>query len=140
MIFIWTVSAFVLFLFGSTVFRLLANYRAAKNTGLPIVLSPVAHLNPVWILVQPVLAPILAKLPFGLGSFTRYNTLSWFYGDKYRMHEEYGKVFMHVTPGENELHVADPSVNQQIFSRRRDFEKPEWILREFQLYRRGISV
>jgi hypothetical protein len=40
------------------------------------------------------------------------------------MHHEFGKVFVHVTPGGNELFVADPAVADHILSRKKDFIKP----------------
>lgn len=117
------------------------NFHAAtyRRTGLPVVISPVDHLNPVWIALQKPLRPFLENLPFGLGSFVRYSHLSWFFDDKYRMHEEHGKIFMVVTPGMNELHSVDPDVNSQILSRRKDFEKPEKILKAVVIYGDSIA-
>lgn len=117
----------------------LSNLKAARATGLPYVVSPVAMHNPFWLVFQRSLKPILLKLPFGLGGFVRYNSLSWIFDDKYRMHQDYGTIFIHVTPGMNELHIADPGVNQQVFARKRDFEKPPWILQSTRIYGNSVS-
>lgn len=127
-----------IYLFISSILSFYNNLRLAQKTGLPIVISPVDHMNPVWVVLQKPLSGLLANLPFGLGSWVRYNKLSWFFDDKYAMHQEHGKVFIHVTPGMNELHSIDPEANAQILSRRKDFEKPERILKAVALY--GDSV
>lgn len=127
------------FLLASSLVSFSNNYRAAKNTGLPIVISPVERLNLAWVAFQKPLRGLLENLPFGLGSFVRYTTLSWYFEDKYRMHTEHGKVFMVVSPGMNELHSVDPDVNAQVFSRRKDFEKPKKILKAVAIYGDSIA-
>lgn len=127
------------YLLVSSLISFSKNYHAAKKTGLPIVVSPFDHMNPFWVALQKPLRPFLESLPFGLGSFVRYSHLSWYFEDKYRMHAEHGKVFLIVTPGMNELHSVDPDVNSQVFSRRKDFEKPEKILRAVAIYGDSIA-
>jgi hypothetical protein len=68
---------------------------------------------------------VLEQLPFNLGAFSHYNSLGWWFDDKYRTHQKYGKVFINVTPGMNELHVADPTVVHQIHMRKWDFDRDE---------------
>lgn len=131
-------AAPAIYLVISTILSFLRNLRNAQKSGLPIVISPVDFMNPVWLVLQKPLSPLLAKLPFGLGSWVRYNQLSWYFDDKYAMHQEHGKVFIHVTPGMNELHSIDPEANAQILSRRSDFEKPDRILESVKPY--GDSV
>lgn len=136
----WTLSAaLAAYLVVSSILSFSRNLRNARKTGLPIVVSPVDHMNPLWVIFQKPLGPLLAKLPFGLGSWVRYNRLSWYFEDKYAMFQEHGKVFIHVTPGMNELHSVDPEVNSQILGRRKDFEKPEQILKSVILYGDSIT-
>ncbi|CAN8096634.1 unnamed protein product [Discula destructiva] len=140
MITLWKLFALpVLYYFVTSILSFSSNLRAARKTGLPILISPVDLLNPLWIIFQKPLVPLLVKLPFGLGAWTRYNTMSWYFTDKYRVHEEYGKVFLKVSPDWIELHSADPEVNAQIFARRKDFEKPDYILQAVTLYGDSIS-
>lgn len=47
------------------------------------------------------------------------------------MHAEHGKIFIHVTPGGNEMFVADAAASDQILSRRKDFLKPIDMLGRF---------
>lgn len=65
------------------------------------------------------------KLPFiGNGNFTRYCWRGWEVGDKCRSHLEMGPVWMHVSPGRNEVYVCDPDALLEIFRRRTDFPRP----------------
>ena len=111
----------------------LKNKQIAKTIGVPIVVSPIGFNNPFWIFFSRLIAPHLQRLPFGLGSFVRYNTSGWNYPDKYKMHHEFGKIFAHVTPGGNELFVADPAAADHILSRRKDFIKPISMLGKISL-------
>ena len=112
--FIWTATS------------LLANYRAARKTGLPIVISPVNPLNPFWILLYrnfPVL-PWLRSLPWGLGTFARCSYNGWHFHDKQALHVELGDAFILVNPGINDVFVADPDATHSVLGRRKDFVKP----------------
>lgn len=119
----------------SPLLSLLRNYRAARQTGLPILISPVARTAILWQLLQKPLTPLLQMLPGSLGAFSSYATMNYWFNDKYRMHEHYGKVFMFVSPGGNELHVADPAVNSQIFYKKREFDKSPHLLSQLFLPR-----
>ena len=100
-----------------------ANYRAACRIGLPIVISPFNPLNPLWQLSNKRLVPLLKRLPFGLGNFTRYNSIGWSFEDKYHLHEEVGDAFVHVSPGENGVWIANAAAANDIVSRSKDFPK-----------------
>ncbi len=101
-----------------------ANLKIARQTGLPIVVSPVYIFNPFWVLFCKSLVPLLNLLPRGTGKFSRYNKLGWTYHDKYRMHEEKGDAFIVVNPSQNDLYVAEAGAVDAITSRRKDFTKP----------------
>ncbi|KAF1982728.1 cytochrome P450 monooxygenase-like protein [Aulographum hederae CBS 113979] len=139
MLFILAVVAPLLFVFLTSVLPFAKNYIAAKKTGLPLLYSPTSHFNPLWIILQQPLRPLLLKLPFGIGQFARHSTLDWFFIDKYKLHDERGQVLLKVTPGMMELHVADPAVNHQIYARKKDFEKPKWILDSAKIYGHAVS-
>lgn len=118
---LWCVSSF------------LKNRQIAQTIGVPIVVSPIGFNNPFWLFFSRLLAPHLQKLPFGLGSFVRYNIVGWNFNDKYKMHHDFGKTFVHVTPGGNELFVADPTAADYILSRKKDFIKPISMLGEVSI-------
>lgn len=95
----------ILLLFAGPVFRLFSsvfsfaqNYRAAKKMGLPIVSSPVYSRSLPWLVLSPLIGPLLLKLPFGLGSWVRYNRYMWVLEEKASAFQEKGKMFVVVTP------------------------------------------
>ena len=114
------------------------NRRLALQMQVPIVISPFNPVNPLWMISQKVLIPLLQRLPFGLGSFTRYNRMGWVYHDKYRLHAELGDLFVHVNPAKNQLFVANPGAVEEIFQRRRDFEKPIHMYSEFEMVKMAL--
>lgn len=138
---IWTITLLCAYLLGSTAVSLANNYAAARKTGLPVVISPVSKLNPLWLISQRRLAPWMKRhLPASLSSWTRHNVLSWFFDDKYLLFSELGsRSWVHVTPRELEFHCADPAVNAQVFSRRGDFDKPTDVLHLVDIYGPNIS-
>ena len=84
------------------------------------------------MIFQDTLLPILESLPYGLGSFTRYNKRGWGYYDKYKIHQQYGKIFAHVTPAEIEVYIAEPSVSEQVLvTRKKEFVKPTEMVRKY---------
>lgn len=122
-----SVLASIIFaLFAWTLLSLLSNYNAARKIALPVVISPVSPLNPLWNLMYRVFPSILSlkHLPFGLGTWARCTYMGWSFHDKHALHDELGPLFTVVTPGENEIIVADPQATHTILSRRKEFIKP----------------
>ena len=105
------------------------NIRLAKRSRLPLVFSPVDAVNPLWILIQPLLLPLIRRLPSFLRSWTRYNQRGWLFRDKYKMHGELGGAWMHVTPFNKTVYIADAAACQQVYMRKDDFIKPTHIFR-----------
>lgn len=99
-------------------------YSDARKSEIPIVASPVGQMNVFWVILQPVLVPLLRRLPFRLGSFTRYCSRGWAFYDKCNMHLELGDAWVLVTPSANWLYLSDADAVKDILSRRRDFIKP----------------
>lgn len=112
-----------------TAVSLFANFRIARQVGLPVIISPVGALDPLWILANRCL-PILSSLkwlPFGWGTFARCTTAGWQFKEKYALHQQFGDAFMLVTPTTNELVLADPDAASEVLARRKDFTKPAVI-------------
>ncbi|KAL8727525.1 MAG: hypothetical protein Q9166_005996 [cf. Caloplaca sp. 2 TL-2023] len=125
--------AFLLFLGTSvlayflwTVYSIFQNYQIARRIGLPIVISPVSTLNPLWVLTWRSFPAILRlrHLPFGLGTWARCTSMGWAFQDKHKLHDEIGPLFTLVTPAANEVTVADPEVAHTVLVRRKDYIKP----------------
>ncbi|MCJ1309028.1 hypothetical protein MMC25_002683 [Agyrium rufum] len=106
-----------------TAYHILLNHRVARRIGLPIVISPISELNPLWILCRTHLTPYLVRLPIGLGDFTRYSYLGWQWADKNGMHARFGDAFTIVSPEECQIIVADRKAAEILLARRKDFLK-----------------
>ena len=125
---IWTVAlaSILVASLGWTAVSIISNYIAARKIGLPLVISPVYPLNPFWIITYKVFPVILLLryLPFGLGTWARCTYIGWQFDEKHALHDELGPVFVIVTPGGNEVTVADAQGAHTVLARRKDFIKP----------------
>ena len=105
-------------------YGLLLNYNAARKTGLPLVILPIDCANPLWLIFDRRVAQWARHIPFGSGTFSRFNWRGWEIWDRYRAHEELGDGIMFVTPGKNYLQLCDAEAVSEIFRRRGDFPRP----------------
>lgn len=60
----------------------------------------------------------------GWPKFARFMVKDWMYEDKGRAHEEFGDVFLVVSPGGMICYVADAHLALDACTRRKDFIKP----------------
>jgi hypothetical protein len=101
------------------------NYISARKIGVPLRVIPISHENPLWMIVdKKIFITIFERLPFGSGTFTRYNWGGWEFGDKFKSNLEMGDVFMLVTPGRNWPYICNAETLNDIFQRRFDFPRP----------------
>ena len=107
---------------------LLLNYLQARKIGVPLVILPISHENPLWMIVDKTFIPLFKSLPFGSGAFTRYNWRGWEFEDKNKSHLELGDVFIAVTPGKNWLYLCNAEALLDVFHRRADFSRPLELL------------
>lgn len=117
-----------------TIISISSNYAAARKIGLPMIISPVSSLNPLWILTYRTFPSVLSlsHLLFGLGRWARCTVMGWAFMDKHALHDELGPLFVIVTPGGNEVTVADPQTTHSILSHRKEF------INRAAMYGRGI--
>lgn len=105
-------------------YGLLINYNAARKTGLPLVILPFDCGNPLWMIIDRKVVQWVRHIPFGSGTFTRFNWRGWEIWDRYRAHQELGDGIIFVTPGKNYLQLCDAEAVSEIFQRRVDFPRP----------------
>lgn len=122
----FAIASIIFALLSWTIIAIISNYVAARKIGLPIIISPVSPLNPLWIITYRTFPSVLSlsRLPFGLGTWARCTFLGWSFKDKHALHDELGRVFVIVTPGGNEVTMADPQATHDILSHRKEFIKP----------------
>lgn len=117
------VFTIALVLLVSPAIKTYRNYEKARAIGLPIVFAPFKSASPIWTLLGSRLGPIFMNLPYGLGNFVRHTGFSFFWHDRYRMHDQYGQAFCVVTPGDVQVVIADGAAADDILARRKDFIK-----------------
>lgn len=125
----FAIASIIFALLSWTIISITSNYVTARKIGLPIVISPVSPLNPLWILTYRAFPSVLSlnRLPFGFGTWARCTFLGWTFKDKHALHDELGSVFVIVTPGGNEVTMADPQATHDVLSNRKGFIKPAVI-------------
>ena len=108
-----------------TGYCLLVNYLKVRHIGLPLRVIPISPENPLWMIVdKKIFIPLFNRLPFGTGSFTRYNWRGWEFKDKANSHLEMGDAFVIITPGRNWFYLCNAEALVDIFHRRDDFPRP----------------
>jgi len=123
---VFVLASLIFSSFSWTIISIISNFNTARKIGLPVIISPLSPLNPLWILTYRTFPFVLSlrHLPFGLGKWARCTSLGWAFQDKHALHDELGPVFILVTPSGNEITVADPQATHTILSRRKEFIKP----------------
>jgi hypothetical protein len=110
--------------------KLAANYAVARKVGVPLIVLPISPENPTWVLISDFCIPIVKRIPFGSGNFTRYCHRGWEFYDRNRTHLELGDVFMIVTPRKNILYICNAEALAEVIERRNEFQRPLEVLRK----------
>lgn len=111
-------------------YKLAANYAVARKVGVPLIVLPISPENPTWVLISDFCIPMIKRIPFGSGTFTRYCHRGWEFYDRNRTHLELGDVFMAVTPRKNVLYVCNAEALAEVIERRNEFQRPLEVLRK----------
>lgn len=99
----------------------------ARKTGLPYVLTPFLETEVIAFLLTPILRTVYhAHLDKETGwpRWCRFIIKDWSWEDKRRAHEEYGDVFLVVSPEGIICYSADAAMGWDVMNRRKDFTKP----------------
>lgn len=103
---------------------LVQNIGRARRLGIPYHVLPASPVNPLWVVLEPVIFFILDRLPFQLGRVSYYGRRSWQFADRAQSHLRMGDAWALATPSEVFVYVCDPEAITQIISRRVDFIRP----------------
>jgi hypothetical protein len=124
-----------------TGYLLLQNYLVARRVGIPVRVIPINPENPLWmILDKRFIVPLFEKLPFGPGTFTRFNWRGWEFADKYRAHEEMGDVFLMVTSGRLWIHLCNPEALVEVLRKDKEFPRPLEIFEMTKVFGDNLST
>lgn len=107
--------------------NLLRYVRLAKSTGLPYAITPVLETEVLGFLASPILRYIYHDhLNHGRGwpKWCRFIIKDWSWEDKRLAHDEYGDVFLCVSPEGLICYSADATMGWDVMNRRNDFTKP----------------
>ncbi|KAK3689095.1 putative cytochrome P450 [Podospora appendiculata] len=123
--------------------RLELNVRKARALDVHIVRIPFDVNNNVWVIVQPLvwklLARVLPNIPWtAYPDVVRFSHRNWYFQEKSSTALRFGRVWALVSPGNVHLQVSDPDVIRDMCSRWRDFSRPVRIYKMLAVY--GPSV
>lgn len=109
------------------------NARIARELAVPAIRIPFDVNNKLWVIFQPLVWRVLARLPVSWAAypdFVRFSHRNWHFLEKSSPIARFGPVWALVSPGGVHLHVSDPESIQNIFMRFRDFYRPIHKYRE----------
>ncbi|KAF4540642.1 Cytochrome P450 oxidoreductase [Lasiodiplodia theobromae] len=107
--------------------RLFRYIRRAKLTGIPYVVTPILETEILGFIATPILRHVYnRRLHEGQGwpRWCRFMIKDWAWEDKRRAHDEYGDVFLCVSPEGIICYSADAAMGWDVMNRRYDFTKP----------------
>jgi hypothetical protein len=130
---------YALYVLSSQIYSLYKNIRAAQSSGIPYIVSPVYGFNRLWLITEPLLLPLLQRLPkFLTHPWIDVTCGDWAWKSRYAPFVLHGDTFIIVAPGKNLLCTADAEVINQITTRRNDFPKPIEMYKMLDLYGKNV--
>lgn len=117
----------VLAVVGYKALCLYQNVKAARQSGLPYVLTPALETEIWGYILTPILRTVyhdhLLKEQ-GWPRWCRFMIKDWAWEDRRRAHDEHGDVFLVVSPEGIICYSADAVTNHDVMNRRTEFTKP----------------
>ncbi|KZL86133.1 hypothetical protein CI238_09125 [Colletotrichum incanum] len=108
--------------FASHLWSLYHNYKAARATGLSLVVLPFDPENFFHVVFSVPLRPLIKRLlPASVFAAVNLSMFGWEFYDETAVHDRIGLIFMLVTTGLNLLVTADPAVAQTVLTKRKEF-------------------
>ncbi|KAH7326292.1 cytochrome P450 [Stachybotrys elegans] len=105
-------------------YHLRRNLVQARTTGLSIVISPFSPNHTVWMVLRPVVLPIIKALPFSRDAdFIPILDQEWGFNTGYSLFAKHGEMFVIVSPGRNLAVCCNAEVVQQMSVRKDHFPK-----------------
>ncbi|OBT72006.1 hypothetical protein VF21_08581 [Pseudogymnoascus sp. 05NY08] len=121
--------------------RFRRNLKDAKSTGLPYVIQPVYPITLFWIISGKLWLKLINKTwpDKWHKSWSKFLSPDWSWNELYDAHRELGTdTFITVSPVNNMMWSADPSVIHQITTRQASFPKPIKDYKVLDIYGRNV--
>lgn len=116
------------------------NYLDGKRSGLPVIVSPVYPIWPLWLAVERFIRPKLKLLPVIKDQmWLDVSGGDWVYDERYSIFKRIGcDTFIIVTPYRNLVYTCDAGAINQITTRRADFPKPVEVYGVIDTYGKNV--
>lgn len=139
------IAIFLLLPISASALRFWNNYRFARASGLPFIVSLINPLSPFWLGLQATrfvrVRQLFQLLPGAIGHDAEFLFPGWQLHDKARIHDRLGKNFLQVTPGRLLLHVGDASTACGVLDKWKDFQKLKELYGQvFTLYTMTVLI
>ncbi|KAJ4295070.1 hypothetical protein N0V90_007078 [Kalmusia sp. IMI 367209] len=119
-------------------YKLLFNYRAAQDFGLPIIILPVSFEEAWWMPLRPLFSWV-ERLPFCLGDWYIYTNMGWPTEDGSRTSKRLGENFVLCSPASNIIATCYPPAIQKIFGEHKNWPQPAAQSQLFTFYGQNVS-
>jgi hypothetical protein len=137
--YVFALLLIALYVLSSQINSFYKNLRAAQSSGIPYIISPIYGYNRLWLVLEPLLMPVLRRLPkFLTHPWIDVVGGDWGWTVRYTPYVSYGDTFLIVSPKRNILSTADAEVINQITTRRNDFPKPIALYKMLDLYGKNV--
>ncbi|PYI23590.1 cytochrome P450 [Aspergillus violaceofuscus CBS 115571] len=135
-------------LLGTTLFAwtlyslngLIQNIKSVRKLNIPYHVLPASPVNPLWIVLEPVIYFILDRLPFEFGRVRHYGRRSWQFGDRAQSHLRMGDAWALATPSEVFVYVCDAEAITQIINRRAVFTRPVELYKMLDVFGPNVAT
>ncbi|PYH85407.1 putative cytochrome P450 [Aspergillus uvarum CBS 121591] len=135
-------------LLGTTLFAwtlyslkgLIQNIKSVRKLNIPYHVLPASPVNPLWIVLEPVIYFILDRLPFEFGRVRHYGRRSWQFGDRAQSHLRMGDAWALATSSEVFVYVCDAEAITQIINRRAVFTRPVELYKTLDVFGPNVAT
>lgn len=107
--------------------------------GLPFTIRLITIGGPLWMFLSYVVIQILSYLPFTSSFITLY-CRGWEARSRYRNHEQYGNLFIIVTPRGNWLKVCNAALANDILKRKDEFGRNLEAFEVLNIYGKNLAT
>lgn len=134
------VLAVIFLIIAHPIYSLYRNYGVAKRVGLPILVTPIFPFNPLWMVLGPLVFPLMKRIPVQLiNDWGLLGDVGWSFADLGDIHKRRGSTFVAVTPNGSTLITDDPQATEEVLRRTNVFIKPNVIYGAIEFFGKNVD-